>query len=420
MNHLRFLLRKTATFAVGLSFALSGFAQVYPPGIAQWRGENRDGCYKEPNLLSQWPEKGPELLWTAEGIGRGYAAPVVANGRIFINGEIDSISHLFAYDLKGKLLWKTPMGKEFLGEGFSATYPGARATPTVLDDLVYTVSGKGRIICCEVASGRLKWEVDMVKDLGGYEPYFGISESLAVDAKQVYCYPSGTTTNIAALDRFTGKPVWTSPAMKDTASFCSPIFISLPMRTVLVTMSHSYLLGLDKDNGELLWNYNIKGYEAEGDHCNTPVYYDGNLYQVFGDRFSQGTVKLQVSADGASISEAWVNDQVKNNFDGFIMHDNRLFTTARGNQLKVLELDQGKVIDSTKIPNGALIFSDNKFICYGRNGEVTLINYQKGNFRIGGTFKIGQGTGHHFSHPVLADGLMYIRRGNALMVYKVI
>ncbi len=405
-------------FAI-LSFVLIACTNVYPPGISQFRGDNRDGHYDESNLLSQWPEDGPELLWSAEGLGLGYAAPVVTKNNVFVNGEIDSISHLLAFDLEGNLLWKTPMGREFLGEGFSATYPGARSTPTVLDDLVYAVSGFGRIICCDVSSGEKKWELDMVKDLDGYIPYFGVSESLALDDDHVYCFPSGLSNNIMALDRFTGETVWSNPAKEDTSSYCSPIFIDLPDRKIMVTMSQYYLLGLDIENGELLWSYDMEGYEAEGDHCNTPIYYDGYIYQVIGDRYSQGTVKLKLSDDGSSVSEVWRNDKVKNNFDGFIIHDNLLFAAVRGNYLKVLELDQGQVVDSLKVANGALIFSNDKFICYGRNGELSLINYVEGKFDIGGSFNIKQGNGQHFSHPVLADGLMYIRRGDVLMAYKV-
>ena len=48
-----------------------------------------------------------------------------------MNGENEGSSFLFALDLEGDLRWKSRNGKEFLGEGFSSTYPGARATPTV-------------------------------------------------------------------------------------------------------------------------------------------------------------------------------------------------------------------------------------------------------------------------------------------------
>jgi outer membrane protein assembly factor BamB len=395
------------------------FLEGHSQEIGQWRGINRDGQYLENGLLNQWPESGPELLWVTEGIGLGYAAPSVLKDRLYLNGEIDSISHLFAFDLKGTLLWKTPNGKEFFGKAFSGQFPGARSTPTVIGNLVYACSGRGRIICCDASTGVTQWTVDMVKDLGGYETEFGFAESLITDARNVYCYPGGTTNNVTALDRFTGKKVWASEAVQDTSSFCSPIIISKPERQILVTFSHHYLFGLDCKDGQLLWKYKLEGYEAEGDHCNSPVYYDGNIYFVAGDRAGKGAIKLELSPDGKSIREAWFNPSIKNVFGGFVVVDNHLFTTVRGNYLKKLELAGGLVSDSVKTSTGALICSDQKFICYGNNGELSLFDYKGKKFENGGKFKVQKGNLQHFSHPVLANGIMYIRHGNALMAYKI-
>jgi outer membrane protein assembly factor BamB len=224
---------------------------------------------------------------------------------------------------------------------------------------------------------------------------------------------------MAALNRFSGKTVWTSSAVQDTSSFCSPIIINLPARKVLVTLSHQYIFGLDCKNGDLLWKYHLEGFEAEGDHCNTPAYLDGNIYLVAGDRFGQGTVKLELSKDGKSIREIWVKPQIKNAFGGFIITDDHLFTTVRGNFLKKLELNGGTVADSVKTSSGGLIFGDNKFICYGNNGELTLINYENQKLFPGGKIQIDKGNLQHFAHPVQANGILYIRHGNALMAYKI-
>ena len=40
-------------------------------------------------------------------------------------------------------------------------------------------------------------------------------------------------------------------------------------------------------------------------------------------------------------------------------------------------------------------------------------------FEIGGSFKVKKGTGQHFSHPVISNGVLYIRHGDALMGYQV-
>ncbi len=386
---------------------------------SQWRGPDRNGIYNETNLLDKWPKNGPELLWMYEGIGRGFAAPVISENMVFVNGEKEGKSFLFAFDLDGNLVWKSPNGDEFLGEGFASTYPGARSTPTVLNDLVYTSSGEGRIACFEASSGKEKWAVSIINDLGGELGIFGYSESMALGEDLVYCFPGGAETNLAALDRFTGLPVWTSEVLKDTFAYGSPVLVDLPDGQVLITTSRHHLFSVDRSNGKLLGSYKIEGFEYDGEHCNTLVYDDGHIYFVGNDVEGQGAIKLEVSVDGKKIREVWRNGEIKNNFGGLVTINGHLFTTVKGNWLLSLDPESGAVADSIKVATGSLIYSDNKFICYGNNGAVNLVNYNQEVLEVTGTFKINEGTGHHFSHPVLAGGTMYIRHGNALMAYRI-
>jgi len=402
-----------------VALAACELSPVYSQNVAQWRGINRDGQYSGINLLKEWPANGPELLWFTEEIGNGYGAPTILNDRVFVNGETDSTSYLFAFDLKGKLLWKSPNGNEFTGSGFSHGFPGSRSTPTIMNNLAYACSGNGRIACYETSNGAEKWAVDMVKDLGGRKTEFGYSESLLVDAENVYCFPGGSTTNVAAFNRFTGKSVWTSKALGDTMTFCSPMLIKLPERKILVNLSRYFLFAVDCRNGELLWSYPIKSAKDDAKHCNTPIYTGGYLYSVSGEDKGDGTVKLELSPDGKSVKEIWTNNQVRNAMGGFVITDNTLFTTIDKNVLRAVELNKGTIVDSVKIRNGSLIYADHKFICYGNNGEVNLINYDQNKLTVSGKLKIEKGSKEHFAHPVLANGVLYIRHGKGLMAYKV-
>ena len=386
--------------------------------LAQWRGNNRDGIYYEKNLLDSWPENGPELLWTIDGLGNGYAAPSVMKSKVFINGEKDSTSYLFAYDTDGNLLWEASNGKEFMGEGFSSTYPGSRSTPTVVDNLVYTSSGKGRIACFDAETGTEKWAVHIVKDLGGLDSYFGYSESLVVDKDKVYCFPGGSINNTVALDRFTGEIVWSNKAVQDTFSYCSPLLIELPKRKVLITHSRHFLYALDAENGNALGTYFIPHYEYDGEHCNSPLFSDEHIYFV-GNEKEDGAVKLSISPDGKIINRVWQNSKIKNNFNGYVKNKGHLFVMVKGNWLKALDEETGHVNDSVKVANGSIIFADNKYFCYGMNGDVNLLTYNENEFELKGNFKLKAGTGHHFSHPVLSNGVLYVRHGNALAAYKV-
>jgi len=406
---------------LALVFLLLVTFQSIGQKIYQWRGDNRDGIYTENKLMKSWPEKGPELLWFNEEIGQGYAAPVVTNDKLLINGEADSTSFLYAFDLKGKLLWKTANGKEYYGKGFSASFPGSRSTPTVVGDLVYTSSGKGRLAGYELATGKEKWAVDMVPDLGGIENMFGFSESPLIDGDKVYFMAGGASNNMIALDRFTGKTIWSSKALGDTAAFCSPLLITLPTRKVLVTLSSHFVFGVDAQNGELLWSSKtLDNFAFEKLHANTPVYADGFIYFTAGEEAANGAVKLQLSPDGKSIKEVWRNINVTNAQGGLIKLGNQLFTTTKKKRLVCVDTFNGNVVDSLSANKGSLIYADSKFYCYNETGDVKLIKFENNKFIEISKFKVEKGTKEHFSHPVISNGTMYIRHGRALMAYDIL
>jgi len=392
-----------------------GFSQK----IYQWRGENRNGIYNETNLLIRWPENGPELLWSVESIGKGFAAPVVTNKMVLLNGEMNNTSYLFAFDLNGKQLWKSPNGNEFTGSGYASGFPGARSTPTVFGDIVYSMSGIGRLACYELATGKEKWAIDMIKDLGGQEEEFGFAESPLIDGDIVYCTPGGLVNNLVALNRFTGKTIWKSPALSEITSFCSPLLVNLPARKIIVTMMRHHIIGLDAKNGEQLWSQKIENYKYDGDHCNTPVYADGYLFYSTAEENGNGLVKLKLSPDGKKVEEIWRNKNARNAFGGFVKEGNHIFLTTDKKSLIAVEIDKGQEISSLKPNSGSLIFADGLMYCYNDNGDVKLIRFGNNKLEEISRFKISKGTKEHFSHPVISNGVLFIRHGNALMAYNI-
>jgi outer membrane protein assembly factor BamB len=333
-----------------------------------------------------------------------------------VNGEIDSVSHVFAFDLNGNLQWKSSNDKEFTGNGRSNSFPGSRSAPTVVDNLIYVCSGNGRLACFDKQTGKEKWAIHLVNDLKGILPNFGYSESVLVDKQMVFCFPGGSTNNAVALDRFSGDVIWTSKALSDSISYCSPMLIELPTRKILVNFSNNYLMGLDAQTGELLWSQKQENVKYK-QQCNTPIFDKGFLYCVNGD--GNGVVKLEISADGGTIKEVWRNKNTSNNFQGFLKIDDNIISTDRSQKMKIYNSATGEITDSLKITRGALIAADNQLYCYSDNGDVNLLKIEESKLELVSSFKCNKGTKEHFAHPVIQNGVLYIRHGKALMAYKI-
>lgn len=399
---------KKYLFAMALGFSIisSGYAQE----ILEFRGADRSGMYKESNLLKTWPVAGPNLLWEAKEIGNGYGSPAITKKNIFIEGEIDTMNYLFALDLSGKILWKTKIGKEWV-----INYPGVRTTPTVVNDLVYVSAGWGAVACVEATTGKIKWSVDMMKDFHAKQITFGFSESVLVEDNKVYISPGSKDTNIVALDRFTGKTLWISKALGEKTAYVSPLLIKLPQRNIIVTFSAHALLGIDSKDGKLLWS---QKQESEGDvQCNTPYFENGYIYYVNGD--GNGAVKLKLSEDGTSITEVWRNKKCDNLFGAFIKVNDHIYSSGyEKRQYYAFNANTGEITDSVKFDKGSIVSADDMLYLYNEKGQVGLFKPNGPKLEQISTFKITQGTKAHYAHPVILNGIMYIRHGKSLLAYN--
>ncbi|MHC4742160.1 MAG: PQQ-binding-like beta-propeller repeat protein, partial [Planctomycetota bacterium] len=76
----------------------------------QFRGPDRDGRSDETGLLSRWPEGGPEMVWSIEGLGTGFASLAVVDGTIYTTGMIEGTGYLFAIGTDGKEKYKKAYG----------------------------------------------------------------------------------------------------------------------------------------------------------------------------------------------------------------------------------------------------------------------------------------------------------------------
>ena len=388
--------------------------------LYQWRGENRNGIFNETNLLKNWPESGPEEIWHIENIGNGFGSPTITENEIFITGETDSLAWLFCFDLKGTLKWKQDIGKEW-----TISYPGSRSQPTVVDNLVYVGTGTGNLYCLERENGKLLWSKDFINDFQGVHPRFGHSEAPLIYEDKVFWTPGGENYNVVALNRFTGDLIWSCKGVGERSGYNPGNIIELPKRKIFITFSAYHLMGVDADTGELLWTHLQDNTPAEkrepgvGDtHSNNIVYENGYIYYAAGD--GNCGVKLKLSEDGTQITEVWRNINFDSYMGGIVKIGDYLYGCGTAKkELKSIHAETGEIADSLEIGTGALISADNSLYYYNQRGQLSLVSYDNGKMKQESVFRISRGSKEHFSHPVIKNGILYQRHGNALMAYDI-
>ena len=408
---------------VGLALCLIGTSYNSVAEAAdwpQWRGPNRDGKSSETGLLKKWPEGGPKLLWSIEGLGTGFSTVSVADGLLYTTGMVGKEGILFAYDLQGNPKWKKPYGSEWRGSS-----PGVRTTPTVDQDRVYVMSGHGRVVCFDAKTGEEKWAVDTLKRFDGKNIRWGISESVLVDGNNLMCTPGGKDATIVALDKMTGETVWTSKGLSEKSCYSSLILVERGRNRLVVNMTENSVVGVDADTGKVLWVDKFEEYQEKPKDINpvTPVYYNGCIYATSG--YDDGGAMLELSPDGSKVSRKWVDTTLDCHHGGVVIVDGYIYganwKSNRDGNWVCLDWDSGKVMyEKEWICKGSITYADGMLYCYEeKEGTVALVKASAEGFDIVSSFEVSKGTGKHWAHPVVCDGRLYIRHGDALMVYDI-
>lgn len=387
-------------------------AQARTEIVSQWRGPDRDGVYPNENLLAEWPQGGPKLLWKATGLGEGYSSPAVTEDRVYVTALLDNTGYLFAFDHEGNPVWNVAYGPEW-----DQGHPGTRTTPTVVGDKMYLVSGVGHVVCLST-SGTVLWTVDMTKTFGAQVLRWGIAESPLVDDDRVICTPGGSKAMLAALDRHTGETVWQTKGNGDISAYCSPDVITVGNNRIIVTMTQKHVVGVDAETGKFLWE---QPHHTRYDiNPNTPLYSNGLLYTNSG--YGTGSQMFELSADGTSIKKLWDNEIPDSQMAGMVLVDGYIYASGHSNRgWACVDWQSGELQwqDRDLGGKGPIIFSDGLIYIYSEKGDVALVNPNPQKFDVISSFEVTEGSGPHWAHPVIDNGRLYIRHGDVLLVYDI-
>ncbi len=381
--------------------------------LVEWRGQNRTGIYNETGLLKEWPADGPELLWHYDDLGKGFTSVTIVGDIIYTTGESDGNGHLFAFDKKGNLKWKTVYGKEW-----DTSYPGARTTPVFYKGKLYISSALGEAICLDAATGKKIWSVDMIEKFGARNIHWGIVEAPVVHEDKVFFTPGGPEHTMVALNTETGATIWSSRLTGDKSAYCSPLLFEHNGNYFITTSLANDLVGVDVNTGKMLWQVEQKNRHSI--HPNTPIYKDGLLYSITG--YGTGGVMVKLSQDGTNVTELWRNTTMDNQIGGAVWIDNHIVSSGHQNDRnwQCLDARTGEVLFKTNaIGKGVVVYADGLFYCYADNGEMGILEIKNNEFILKSKFRINMGSDQHWAHPVIQDGIMYKRRGNTLMAYSV-
>ncbi|WP_430816335.1 PQQ-binding-like beta-propeller repeat protein [Carboxylicivirga sp. RSCT41] len=392
-----------------------------------WRGPNRDGVYPDTELLKEWSAEGPELLWETLDAGKGWSSPVIVGDRLFLTGmNEDETKEIFsAYTIEGEKIYSIEYGNPW-----NKSYPDTRTTPTIVGKKAYVISGMGEVVCIDTKKGDIDWKVDGVTEYGAKPNRFGIAEAPLVHDDKVIFSPGGEQAAMIALNRKNGKLIWKSEALTGTTNYVSPLLIEYKGIQQIIGFVGVSIFGVNPETGEMMWSFEDWGLNSKTrgpgkTATNTPLYKNGQIFYCNG--YNLNAYKLQLSDDCKSVSKLWENTDLDTHHGGFVMVDETIYgsnwlSNATGNWVAV-DWNSGETQYETTWEGkskGSIITADGMLYCLDeKRGFVGLVPATPEKFEVKSEFKITKGEGPFWAHPVIHNGILYIRHGNALMAYSI-
>ncbi len=393
---------------------------VLAPGLSladdwsQWRGPDRSGLSRESGLADTWPEGGPPVVWKAEGLGEGYGAVAVVGDRVYVQGTRGTDSVVFALDAAdGSEIWSVVLGKRLEQDKGN----GPRSTPTVVGDEIYVLNGMGELARLNAGDGSTRWQLNILERFGSSNIRWGVSESPLIEGEWVVVMPGGRDGSIAALDRETGKTVWTSETLTDKLSYSSLVAADVAGVRAIVGFTQSAGVGVRASNGELLWRYEAPANATA--NAATPVVGDELVFYTSSYGVGGGAFRLQASADGVTGEEAWFGSNLQNHHGGVVLYEGHLYGFF-GPALACVELETGEIQwRARSVGKGSLTIADGKLFLLGERYEAGLAEATPEEYRELGRFEIADLGQPSWAYPVVSGGRLYIRNQHELTVYDV-
>lgn len=367
-----------------------------------WRGPNLSLTVLDPDRVGPGRTYRFEVVWK-KPLGNGYSPISVSRG-IAVTGFSDETGNYFgAFDAAtGEEKWRFRTGPMFPGR-FGAGN-GPISTPLIAGQRVFVLDNSGAFYALNLKTGRELWSVDFVKDLGAQRPFYGYSTSPLPYRDSVIVQTGGR----GAVTRFnveTGEVLWTAGTV--STQYQTPTLTEIDDKAQIVLLADQHLLGIDSDDGEILWKGEHGGQSAPtGSWTSNPVLTAPNRVLV---KTVAGSNLFQIVSEGGeySLKKLWETHDLKNTYVVSVVH-NDLIYGFNNRILNVVDAKNGQRLWRSRKPgDGFPIVVSGHLIFITKQGRLSMAPASREEYSEVASLQVFDDL--VWTPPSYVDGHLYLR-----------
>jgi outer membrane protein assembly factor BamB len=387
----------------------------------------------ETKLAPRFGDGGPPLVWEMKR-GSGYAAPVVAQGRLVLFHRVGDEERVECLDPEtGRRYWSFAYPTAYADRyGYS---DGPRASPVISGDAVFTMGVEGKLHCLELAGGAVRWKRDVAADYKLAQNFFGVgSTPLALGNRLIVNVGAKKGPCVAAFDVKDGKQLWAAGDQWGP-SYASPVPATVHGRQRVFVFAGGEsspptggLLCIDPADGKVDFTFPWRGRRRESVNASSPLALDGNKVFI-SEAYNSGGTLLDLAPEGTA-KQRWANESFGTHFMLAVRKDQYLYgVDGHGPDdafLVCVELETGKEVWRTQPEWEQTVVGragprrlkvgtyrawympvDGRFLCLGEYGHLLWVDLTPQGYKELDRAQLFL-AGESWTPPVLSRGLLYV------------
>jgi outer membrane protein assembly factor BamB len=375
---------------------------------AEWpgfRGSHRDGIIRSIQIATDWVKSPPSEMWR-RSVGPGCSSFAIHGTLLFTQEQRGEYEMVTCYNLNtGEPVWSHGDSARFWDSHAGA---GPRSTPTISNGRVYTLGGTGILNVLDERNGTVVWSRNAASDAEVKVLPWGFAGSPIVVGNRVIISLSG---KFAGYKIESGELAWFGTDGGN--SYSSPHLVTIAGIQQVLLMSKTGATSIEPESGRPLWDYE---WVMQDRILQPAVIGEGDLL-IAGETQAIRRIKVTNDQGKWSVKELWTSEQIKLNFNDFIIHKGFAYGFD-GPSIACIDTKDGsrKWKGSPYRGFSVLLAEQDLILVLTEKGDLALVGATPDQFRE--LARIPAIKGKTWNHPVMVGNVVVVRNAQEMTAFR--
>lgn len=379
----------------------------------QFRGPTADGCALGGDLPLKWSEQ-DNIRWKTRIHDRGHSSPVVWGAQVWVTTATEDGTRLFAVACDratGRILHDVPVFEVAKPETINSLNTYATPTPVIEEGRIYVHFGTYGTACLDTSNGQKLWQRT---DLHCTHIQGPASSPILCGKLLILDFAGGDVQFLTALDKATGKTVWSRNRSEDLSRLgspllrkghCTPLLIEVAGQPQLFSPASHAAYAYDPATGAELWKV-----LHQGDSVVSRPLVGPDLW-FFSTGFSQSEIWAVRPGGHGEVTRshvAWKLTEGVPRKTSPVLLDGCLYLLQDDGVLTCVEAATGNVVWQQRLGGqfaASPVTSAGRIYCFDQRGKTTVVAAGS-SARPLAVNQLDEGC---FASPAAVDGSLFLR-----------